>query len=190
VVFFSDFAGFTRIASALTPRQVLEELSDLFANFDSIMEENGCERIETIGDAYLAVAGLKPESGPDVFREDARRMARAALAIQAYLRERNRKAGELGGSQFEARIGLHDGPIIGGVVGRDRIRYGIFGDAVNTASRLETACTPGEVCVSDSLRELLCHDAGGSEFLLTSAGEITPKGKGAMKVWSLATAGQ
>jgi class 3 adenylate cyclase len=194
VVFTSDFAGFTRIASALTPRQVIEELSDLFANFDSIMSANECDRVETIGDAYLAVAGLRSTSPAEVRIdltihddrpcEDAHRMARAAIAIQAYLGERNKRASELGGSQFVARIGLHSGPIVGGVVGRDRIRYGIFGDAVNTSQRLEAACKPGEVSVSEVVFSMLGRESS-SEFKLSPAGEITPKGKGPMKVWTL-----
>ena len=93
----------------------------------------------------------------------------------------------LRGSEFVARIGLHDGPIIGGIVGRERIRYGIFGDAVNTAQRLETACDPGGICISQSMHEILNQTPHGSEFELTSHGEITPKGKPAMMVWHLAS---
>ncbi len=194
VVFFSDFVGFTKIAAALTPRQVIEELSDLFASFDSIMTAHGCERIETIGDAYLAVAGLNTESSNSVDsadrkRDNAVRMAGAAIEIQEYLLERNKNAGEVGGSQFVARIGLHDGPIIGGIVGRERIRYGIFGDAVNTAQRLETACDPGGICISQSMHEILSGAPGGSAFEITPHGEITLKGKGAMNVWYLWRAG-
>jgi adenylate cyclase len=185
IVFFSDFAGSTRIASALTPRQVIEELSNLFANFDLIMTKHDCERIETIGDAYLAVAGLGAENATC---NAALRMTRAAVAIQEYLSARNEQAEKVGGSRFEARIGIHDGPIIGGIVGRERIRYGIFGDAVNTAQRLEAACAPGGVLVSDSLRSRLLDCESPLRLALESAGEITPKGKAPVKVWTVRTA--
>ena len=107
-IFFSDFVGFTRTSSALAPRQVMEELTDLFANFDRIMAARGCERIETIGDAYVAVSGLtsEPEQGEN---GPAVRLARAALDIQDYLGGRNSRADELGGPKFEARMGLHLG---------------------------------------------------------------------------------
>ena len=138
-IFFSDFVGFTKIAAALTPRQLIEELSDLFANFDLIM------------------------AAP----------------------ERNKQAAEIGGSQFVARIGVHSGPIIGGIVGRERIRYGIFGDAANTTQRLEAACEPGSVCVSESIHELLSSSPYGSDFTMTAGGTIKPKGKSEMKTWYL-----
>jgi class 3 adenylate cyclase len=180
VVFFSDFAGFTKIASALTPRQVIEELSDLFGHFDEIMRQHGCDRIETIGDAYLAVAGLR--EGADL-SGNAVRMAQAALAIQEYLAERNRLAGEVGGSRFIARIGIHAGPIIGGIVGRERIRYGIFGDTVNTAQRLEAACEPGNILVSAPVRDAI--NGAAEPFELVQSETITPKGKGSIKTWEI-----
>ncbi len=117
---------------------VIEELSDMFGRFDAIMADNRCEHIETIGDGYLAVTSLapdRPDSEPSV---DAARMANAALGIQDYLLQRNQSAAEIGGTQSLARIGLHSGPIIGGMVGRGRLRYGIFGDSTHTTQRFET----------------------------------------------------
>ena len=184
VLFFSDFVGFTKIAAALTPRPVIEELSDLFASFVSIMAKHGCERIETIGDAYVAVAGLDVEIPGEKKAGSAIRMVRAAISIQEYLAERNEKATAIGGSQFVARIGVHRGPIIGGIVGRARVRYGIFGDAVNTTQRLEDACTPGGICVSPALRDAL-EASDSAEFSLIPNSTVEAKGKGLLKVWNV-----
>jgi len=187
VLFLSDFAGFTRIASALTPRQVIEELSDMFGNFDRIMEENGCERIETIGDGYLAVAGLKENpatTAAEPATELGVRMVRAALQIQDYLAERNARTQAIGGSLFHARIGLHAGPILGGLVGRERLRYGIFGDPTNTVQRFEAACVPGRITVSESVYKLL-SDGQAADLALDVRESIEAKGKGSLKAWEV-----
>lgn len=196
VLFFSDFAGFTKIASALSPRQVIEELSDLFNNFDSIMAGHGCHRIETIGDAYVAAAGMElPEGGQEINHNSAQqsaaadaalRMVRAAIDIRNYLSERCRRAEEIGGPQFIARIGIHAGPIIGGIVGRDRIRFGIFGDAVNTAKRLEEACKAGSILVSETVHDLI-SSSGSSGLRLIPAPPVHAKGKGELQVWTAET---
>ncbi len=140
------------------------------------------QRIETIGDGYLAVSGLTSEPEPEE-NGPAVRLVRAALDIQDYLDERNRRADELGGPKFQARIGLHLGGIIGGIVGRNRIRFGIFGDAVNTTQRLEAACRPGGICVSGELRDALAAAPDAGEFALVPEGTAKAKGKGTLKVW-------
>jgi adenylate cyclase len=173
-IFYSDFVGFTRIASGIPPRQLMDTLGELFDQFDSIMAKNKCERIDVIGDAYLAVAGL--DGGVDVVN----RIARAALDIIDYLTERNRRQRSLGAPEFIARIGLHVGSIVGGMVGGERLRYAIFGDAVNTAQRLEAGGEPGEITVSEEAAHLLEVFDGIS---LELRAPIVAKGKGLIPAW-------
>jgi adenylate cyclase len=173
-IFYSDFVGFTKIASGIPPRQLMDTLGELFDQFDCIMTENRCERIDVIGDAYLAVAGL--DGGDDVTNQ----IAVAALDIIDYLTEMNRRQRSLGSPEFIARIGLHVGSIVGGMVGGERLRYAIFGDAVNTAQRLESGGKPGEITVSEDAAHLLKACDG---FSLEPRDPIEAKGKGLMPAW-------
>ena len=175
-IFYSDFADFTEIANGIPPRYLMGVLSDIFDEFDRIMGDHGCERIEAIGDAYLAVSGLTPV-------DDAMpRIARAAIEIGISLDARNLRHRSLGVPQFVARTGLHCGSIIGGLVGNDRLRYAIFGDAVNTTQRLEAGCVPGEITISETAAELL---RGTAEFSLRQRAPVHAKGKGPLRAWVL-----
>ncbi len=162
-VLFSDFVDFTRIAAALEPQALIDELNELFSEFDAICERNGVEKIKTIGDAYLAVGGLS-ESVPD----DAVAVAETALAMGEFV------AGRTGGlADWQIRIGVHSGPLLAGVVGTHRFAYDVWGDTVNTASRLETTSEPGRIQVSDEVARRL-----GDGYVLESRGRIELKGMG------------
>lgn len=168
-ILFSDFVGFTDLSSGIDPETLISELSDIFTAFDEIIEKNGCERIKTIGDAYLAVCGM-PNEDPD----HAINLVNAALEIVDYLKKRN-SSSKL---QWKNRIGIHSGPVVGGIVGVKKYLYDIFGDAVNTASRAETASEPLKITVTQSTFDLL-----SDTFKSTPRGPIELKGKGEVELY-------
>ncbi|MGF1625124.1 MAG: adenylate/guanylate cyclase domain-containing protein [Alphaproteobacteria bacterium] len=170
-VLMLDFVGFTRMSIAHEPTKLIAELNDIFTAFDRIVEQFGCERLKTIGDAYLAVSGL-PEPNPD----HARSIARAALLFVRYLKRRNQA------SEFEwlCRIGISSGSVIGSIVGVQKYVYDIFGPGVNLAARLEPLCGPMEILVSADTHALISN-----EFELTDRGEHDIRGFGAKRIWRL-----
>lgn len=170
-VFFSDLVGFTSMSSRLAPNALIAELNDIFTNFDQIIETNGCERIKTIGDAYLAVCGM-PEPDPD----HARRIVQSAFQMVSWLRDRNARS-EL---QWQARVGIHTGPLVGSVVGVKKYIYDVFGDTVNTASRMESNSEPMRINVSDATYELVKE-----HFPFTERTPLEVKGKGLMRMYFL-----
>lgn len=168
-IFFSDFVNFTGISAQCTPEQIIAELNDCFMGFDAIMEAEGVEKIQTIGDGYLAVGGL-PDEAPD----HAVRCVTAAKKIIAFLEERNQHKA----IKWRVRIGIHSGAITAGVVGTKKFAYNIFGDAVNTASRLETASEQGRINVSADTYELI-----KDHFECEYRGKISAKGKGDLDMY-------
>ncbi len=168
-IFFSDFVNFTGISAQCTPEQVIAELNDCFMGFDAIMEAEGIEKIQTIGDGYLAVGGL-PDEAPD----HAVRCVRAAQKIIAFLEERNQHSA----IKWRVRIGIHSGEITAGVVGTTKFTYNIFGDSVNTASRLETASEQGRINISATTYDLI-KDHFDCEY----RGKISAKGKGDLDMY-------
>ncbi len=170
-VYFSDIVGFTKKSSSMEPGNLISELNEIFTEFDSIMERHDCERIKTIGDAYLAVCGM-----PEPNSEHARNIANAALDIRGYLAQRNAE-NEI---QWEARIGIHTGKVVGGVVGIKKYIYDIFGDTINTASRMESNSLPMKINVSSEIYELLKN-----EFVFEEREPLEVKGKGTMKMFFL-----
>jgi adenylate cyclase len=169
-----DFVGFTARAAEQDPSELIAELNDLFTNFDRIAEQFGCERIKTIGDAYMAVSGV-PEPNPD----HALNAARTALLIRRYLRQRNRTQRQ----SWECRIGIGTGAAIGSVVGVQKYVYDIFGPAVNLAARCEAISGPMEITVPDETERLIRAD-----FLLEDAGVHDLKGLGQRSLFRLAGA--
>ncbi len=152
-----DFVDFTRFAAEHDPTVTLGELNDIFTAFDRIAEQFGCERIKTIGDAYLAVAGM-PEPSPDHMRA----VANCAVRFIRYLERRNKSHQY----KWEARIGLGTGSAVGSVVGIQKYVYDVFGSAVNLASRLQEFANPMCVVAPDAMKEYLVE-----EFQLTDLGK-------------------
>jgi class 3 adenylate cyclase len=162
-VLFSDFVDFTRIAAALEPQALIDELNELFSGFDAICERNGVEKVKTIGDAYLVVGGLSEASA-----DDASAVAETALGMCAFVAGRE---GAL--AEWQIRIGIHSGPLFAGIVGTTRFAYDVWGDTVNTASRLETTSEGGRIHVSSELAVRLVD-----RYVLEPRGSIELKGKG------------
>jgi adenylate cyclase len=170
-VLMLDFVNFTEMAVARDAGALVAELNDLFTAFDRIMDHSRCERIKTIGDGYMAVAGL---TDPDP--DHAHNLARAALRIRRFLDRRNTTAT----NRWSCRIGLGHGPVIGSIVGVQKFVYDIFGPAVNMASRLEALCDPMQILMASGMAEQLQDD-----FVLVSLGQHEIKGFGRQQVYQL-----
>jgi len=170
-VCFTDIVGFTPASSRLAPEVIIHELNEIFTGFDRITLHNHCERMKTIGDAYLFVCGI-PELNP----MHAQNVAQAALEMIEFLRKRSLKA-EHG---WQIRVGIHSGPLVGGVVGTEKYLYDIFGDTVNIAARMEKLSQPMQVNVSSATHSLL-KDA----FSLAAGKEVEMKGKGKQTMYTL-----
>jgi len=173
VVLFADFAGFTKAAAAMGAGDLVEELNECFCHFDWVMAKHGVEKLKTIGDGYLAVVGI-PESHPD----DAMRALRAAFEIRDYMTERKTERERKGLPFWDVRVGLHLGPLVAGVVGVRKIAYDVWGDTVNTASRIESAGEPGRVNVSASF-----HDCIREQVISVPRGSIDCKHKGRLEMF-------
>jgi len=139
-VIFTDFEKFSQIAAHLSPREVIDRLDLYFSEFDEITASHGLEKIKTIGDSYMAVAGV-PESHADPVRA----VCDAALDIR---NSSNRISGMIGPEGWNIRIGLHIGPLIAGVIGRQKFSYDVWGATVNLASRMESGGEPGRINAS------------------------------------------
>ena len=168
-VLFTDFVDFTRYSEKLTPAEIVAELDNCFKAFDEIITRHGLEKIKTIGDAYMAVAGL-PVPHPD----GAAASVRAALDIRDYIFQRRAENPE----SFDIRIGVHSGPVVAGIIGVKKFAYDVWGDTVNTASRMEQSSEAGKVNISDATHALV-----GSRFECSFRGEVAVKGKGLMGMY-------
>ena len=166
-----DFVSSTEMKITEDPTAVVAELNDIFTNFDRIMEQFGCERIKTMGDAYMAVSGV-PDPDPD----HATNIAKAALLVKRYLSRRNQTHHE----PWIARIGIASGPVIGSIVGIHKYVYDIFGPAVNMAARMERRADPMEIAVCSPLKEILDQDFA---FIEKVTEDI--KGFGKTKIYTL-----
>jgi adenylate cyclase len=170
-ILFADVVDFTPRSEHLTPAQVVGVLDDLFSHFDSLAERYGLEKIKTIGDCYMVAAGV-PSPRPDHAR---------ALALMALdMLDAMRLGGAMGDLAMELRIGINSGPVVAGVIGRKRFLYDLWGDAVNTASRMESHGTPGRIQITRATFELL-----NDEFRCEPRGTVAIKGKGHMETWYL-----
>jgi adenylate cyclase len=170
-ILFADVADFTPLAERLSPAEMVGVLDRLFSQFDALVERHGLEKIKTIGDAYMAAAGV-----PDPYPDHAHRAALVALEMRKLV------AGSAvaGRSDVVLRIGINSGPVVAGVIGTHRFLYDLWGDAVNTASRMESHGTPGEIQITRATYELL-----RDEFVCRPRGTISVKGKGEMETWYL-----
>ncbi len=170
-VLMLDFVDFTEMALARDPGGLIAELNDIFTALDRIVELFGCERIKTIGDAYLAVSGL-PEANPDHIQN----IARVALRVRRYVERRNASHTET----WHCRIGINTGPVIGSIVGVQKYVYDIFGPGVNLAARMEALAEPGTILMNEDTYALLKDD-----FLCTELDEVDVKGFGRQQLFRL-----
>ncbi|XP_055387784.1 atrial natriuretic peptide receptor 1 [Condylostylus longicornis] len=175
-IYFSDIVGFTAISAESTPMQVVQFLNDLYTEFDSIVNNFDVYKVETIGDAYMVVSGLPIRNGTEHVRE----IARLALALLDSVHRF--KIHHRPNDQLKLRIGLHSGPCVAGVVGLKMPRYCLFGDTVNTASRMESNGEALKIHISHSTKTLL--DQFGS-FIMKERGLVPMKGKGEMRTYWL-----
>lgn len=172
-VLFTDFKGFTKIAEKLTPAELVEELNNCFLKFDRIIDKYNLEKIKTIGDAYMCAGGIPIAN--DTNPVD---IVHAGLEIKEFM-ENLKKEREARGEDFwELRIGIHTGPVIAGVVGKNKFAYDIWGDAVNTASRMESSGIPGKVNISGETYTLI-----KDQFECTYRGKIQAKNKGEIDMY-------
>jgi class 3 adenylate cyclase len=170
-VLFTDIVDFTSHAERSPPEATVALLNELFSQFDALTESRGLEKIKTIGDAYMVAGGL-PNPRPD----HARAVAELALEMLDLAARRSHPDGE----PVRLRIGIDTGPVVAGVIGRRRFSYDLWGDTVNTASRMETTGIPGCIQITERTRELL-----GDRYVLRERGKIQVKGKGKMLTYFL-----
>ena len=168
-VLFTDFSGFTQATATMPAKRVVAELNEIFAGFDQICQEEGVEKIKTIGDAYMAVAGLFEGE-----KEHAQRCVKAALKMQEFVAKRNEHAT----FKWGLRVGIPTGPAVSGVVGKHKFAYDIWGDAVNIASRMESSGTVGRVNVSAYTYDLIRKN-----FECEYRGKVEAKGKGEVDMY-------
>ncbi len=172
-VMFVDFKGFSKISKQLTPAQLVSDLDHAFKNFDTIIGKYGLEKIKTIGDAYMCAGGL-----PNEDQSHPVNVVKAAMEMQGFLDTWNDEKAKKGEPLFEARIGIHTGPLVAGVVGSKKFAYDIWGDTVNVASRMETSCEVGKVNISNSTFNRVKND-----FRCEYRGKVPAKNVGEVEMY-------
>ncbi|MCP3967250.1 MAG: adenylate/guanylate cyclase domain-containing response regulator [Lentisphaerae bacterium] len=170
-VFFSDIVDFTRLTSSIDPTEVIDELSDIFTEFDKIFSRNNCERIKTIGDAYLSVSGM-PTPDTNHFSN----ILNASLEAIEFLNKRNSQSA----MKWHMRMGVHSGRVVGGIVGVEKYIYDVFGDTINTAARMERYSEPMHINVSEETYKL-----AKDQFDFTERIPVEVKGKGTINMYFL-----
>jgi len=170
-VLFADLVGFTAIAERTHAEELVSALDELFSTFDAIAEQHGLEKIKTIGDAYMVVGGV-----PTAREDHARAVAEMALAMRTAVGQYQ----FVGGRRMALRIGIATGPVIAGVIGRRKLVYDLWGDTVNTASRMESHGIADGIQITDATRALLADD-----YVVAPRGSVSVKGKGEMNTWLL-----
>lgn len=174
-VLFTDFKGFTALSEILSPQDLVKEINVCFSAFDRIMDKHNIEKIKTIGDAYMAAGGL-----PTANETHALDVVLAALDIQQFMLNLAEEKKARNEPFFEIRIGVHTGPVVAGIVGVKKFQYDIWGDTVNTASRMESSGEVGMVNISESTYDVVKSDA---RFVFESRGKVQAKGKGLMEMF-------
>jgi class 3 adenylate cyclase len=172
-VLFSDFQNFTLIAEQLSPEELVQELDKCFKGFDFIISQYpDIEKIKTIGDAYMCASGLNDRKAlPN-------NLVKAALEMQAFLEEQKQERMRIGKPYFEARIGIHTGPVVAGVVGVKKFAYDIWGDTVNIAARVESKSQAGRVNISETTYGLIKY-----HFACEYRGKVEAKNKGMLDMY-------
>ena len=170
-ILFADIVGFTPLSEALGPVRVVEMLNKIFTEFDNFCEDIGVEKIKTIGDNYMVAGGV-----PTPDQEHAPKVAQMAIAMMRYIREHP----AMDGTRLDMRIGIHSGPAVAGVIGRKKFVYDLWGDAVNTAGRMESHGEAGSIQISAQTAELL-----QGRFEMQRRGMVPIKGKGDLETFTL-----
>ncbi|CAB9526088.1 Receptor-type guanylate cyclase gcy [Seminavis robusta] len=182
-IFFADLAGFTKWSSARPPAEVFELLETLYKAFDGVARRRAVFKVETIGDCYVAATGI-----PDPQQYHASIMVRFATDCMAQMKTLTTELAESLGpdtTALQMRVGMHSGPVTGGVLRGSKSRFQLFGDSMNTASRMESNGVPGRIHVSQSTADLLVAQ-GKSEWLTPREDKIVAKGKGEMQTYFVA----
>lgn len=172
-VLFTDFVGFTKLSETLSPNELIAELDGCFRAFDHICKKHGVEKIKTIGDAYMAVAGV-----PKPYANHATSALLAALEIRDYMNDEVNKRESVGKSIWNIRIGIHSGPLVAGVIGHHKFAYDVWGDTVNTASRMESSGEIGQINISQST-----YCAVKDQFVCEHRGKVSAKNKGELDMY-------
>jgi len=170
-VLFTDIVGFTEISTRCQPAAMVAFLNKVFGRYDELVARHGVEKIKTIGDAYMVAGGL-----PEPRADHAEAVADLALDMMA----ETARLESPDGRPVQIRIGIDTGPLTAGVIGESRFLYDLWGDTVNTASRMESQGAPGRVQVSDAVYRRL-----SAKYRFERLGEIDVKGKGSMATWNL-----
>lgn len=169
-ILFADVVGFTPMSADMEPNQLVTLLNEIFSDFDTIVENRGLEKIKTIGDAYMVASGV-----PTPRVDHGHAICDLALDMQAHV-----ATGLFGGRSLTLRIGINTGPVVAGIIGTKKFSYDLWGDSVNTASRMESSGTPGRIQITQATHDLVAND-----FVCEPAGVVEVKGKGPMEVWFL-----
>ena len=174
-VLFTDFVGFTQTAAKLSAKELVAEIDACFKAFDTIIQKYNIEKIKTIGDAYMAAGGLHNHK-----TSEPENVIKAAIEMQEFMLSRKALAHASNQHTFEMRVGINTGPVVAGIVGIKKFQYDIWGDTVNTASRMESNGAPGKVNISQTTYDLIKNI---KSFHFTPRGKISVKGKGDLEMY-------